>query len=120
MAQWRVTLEPEIVNLFSEDSYTLIEWEERRLIDSRASLALWMHSFLATHDNPFDYSVAKYYELSGSRVKNMFHFRARLKKALDNLIEIGFLVSYEIDSRDMVHVERRKRALPGQAKRIAG
>lgn len=114
MAQWRVTLEPEIVNLFSENTFTLIEWEERRQIDSRASLALWLHSFFATHEKPYDYSVAKYYELSGSRVKSMFHFRSGLKKALSKLQKIGFLRSYQIDARDMVHVERHNRshALP--------
>ena len=120
LAQWRVTLEPEIVNIFCEDTYTLIEWEERRQLDSRANLALWLHSFLTTHDRPFDYSVAKYYELSGSKVKNMFHFRARLKKALQNLVDIRFLEDFSIDGRDMVHVTRRNRSLPGQAKRISG
>lgn len=113
LSSWCVEFEPEIVVLFAASAYTLIEWQERRLIGSRATLALWLHSFLATHESPIPISVAKYYELSESRCRHMFHFRAQLKQSLDRLVEIGFVENYEITPADLVHIHLRRRGQRG-------
>ncbi len=104
LREWCVEFEKEIIFLFGDDAYTLIEWHERRLIGSRSTLALWLHNFLATHSQPIPLSVAKYHELSESSFARLFHFREALKKALKRLSEIGFVKEYQINSADLVEI----------------
>jgi len=109
LSHWKVWLEPEIVRLFGEQAFTIFEWGQRRLIGGRASLALWLHSFLCTHAEPIPMSVEKYHQLSGSKSKNLFHFRARLILALQKLKDAHFLAGFRIVN-DVVYVERARRA----------
>lgn len=109
LSNWVVEFEPEILALFAGSTYTLIEWQERRQIGSRATLALWLHSFLATHEEPMALSVGKYYELSESRCKLLYHFRGQLKQALERLMKIGFVESFEITKNDLVNIRLRPR-----------
>lgn len=105
LAQWWVELEPPIAQLFAEKTYTMLEWMERKTIGGRAPLALWLHSYLGTHREPFNMSVEKYRELSASRSKDISDFRRRLKQALQKLVEIGFLKNFSI-TNDIVRVAR--------------
>lgn len=117
LSNWEVYLEPEIVKLFTENSYTLLEWEGRKKIGGRAPLALWLHAFLSTHYEPYPIKVSTYMELSCSQAKDMNDFRRRLKVALNRLIEIGFLEYFSIKD-GVVHVkrvDRRLRLPPGNA-----
>jgi hypothetical protein len=59
-------------------------------------------------------SVPTIHELCGSEIpaKEVRKFRYKLKKALENLVECGFLTKAHIDAHtDMVHVERSIRHL---------
>lgn len=113
MTKWQVLLEPSIVALFSENSYTLIEWEQRLALGVRSPLTLWMHSFLATHRNPIPLSVEKYLELSSSPIQAMHHFRAKVRASLNRLQKVGFLQEWWIDPKtDLVHVKRNTSHLP--------
>jgi hypothetical protein len=109
LSHWKVWLEPEIVRLFGEQAFTIFDWGQRRMIGGRASLALWLHSFLCTHAEPIPMSVGKYHELSGSKSKNLFHFRARLVVALQKLKDARFLADFRIVN-DLVYVQRVRRA----------
>lgn len=105
LSHWVVLLEPSIVKLFSDNSFTLLEWEERKSIGGRSPLALWLHCFLCTHREPLPISVEKYYTLSGSRSVSLPDFRRRLKQALTRLVEIGFLRAFNVKD-DIVYVMR--------------
>lgn len=109
--KWRVTLEPEIVRLFYNGSFSAIEWAERKKIGNRYLLALWLHSFYCSHSREcYPMHVSTYLELSGSRTKQVFHFRNELRKALERLVAIDFLASWDIDKKsDLVTVVRRPR-----------
>jgi hypothetical protein len=109
LTHWQVLLEPGIVQLFQADTFTLMEWKERLQIGNRAVLAQWLHSYLCTHAEPIPLSVDKYYELSGSTAKRLYHFRSDLRKALERLIAIKFLKRFEITAKDIVVVEREPR-----------
>ena len=104
LSQWCVEFEKEIVLLFGDAAYTLIEWNERHMIGTRATLALWLHSFLATHERPIPLSVEKYFELCESRCQRLYHFRDQLKQALNRLIKIGFVDHFKINEKDMVEI----------------
>lgn len=118
LSRWKIWLEPEIVKLFGEHAFTIFEWGQRRLIGGKASLALWLHSFLCTHAEPLPISVQKYHELSGSKAKNLFHFRARLVSALQKLREINFLAGFKVEN-DIVYVQRARRTAPRLGARAA-
>jgi hypothetical protein len=105
LAQWYVLLEPSIARLFTSDSFTLLDHSIRRKIGGRSPLALWLHSFLCTHREPFAISVAKYHELCGSRSDDLNDFRRRLKLALMRLKDEGFLKDFQI-KMDVVYVTR--------------
>ena len=105
--KWMVRLEPQIANLFLYDSTTMLEWEQRKKIGTRATLTLWLHTFYSSHREPIQYSVAKIHELCKSEEKKMANFKIRLRESLERLVEIGLLETYSI-SNDVLRVIRRK------------
>ncbi len=108
--EWTIYLEPEIINLFASDGYTLIDWGQRLGL---APLAKWLHSFYFTHRQPFEYKVETLYSLCGSKCKELRAFRYLLKKALASLKDCGFLLDWEINPvTDKVSVTRSRTELP--------
>ena len=105
--KWMVRLEPNIANLFVQDSTTLLEWEQRKCIGSRATLTLWLHTFYSSHREPIPYQIAKLHELCKSEEKRMSNFKMRVRESLEKLIEVGLLESYAI-TNDVVKVVRKK------------
>lgn len=108
--KWMVRLEPAITSLFNVDSTTLLEWDQRRKIGSRATITLWLHAFYSSHRDPIPYSVSKIHELCRSEEKKMANFRIRLRQALEKLVEIGFLSGYAITA-DMLTVQKADRPM---------
>lgn len=106
-ARWMVRLEERVAKLFTFDQTTLIEWEQRRKIGSRALLTLWLHTFYSSHKEPIPYKVAKLHELCRSEEKNMANFKIRVRQSMEKLIDVGLLESYKITD-DVVHVIRQK------------
>lgn len=106
--QWKVRLNPKLITLFGTDAYTQLDWRQR--LKLRSPLAKWLHGFYFTHREPFGYKVETLRGLCGSSAQQLYHFRNGLKKALDLLVEQGFLKSWKIDSMtDVVTVIRTSR-----------
>ncbi len=107
--RWRIWLEPEIVALFGRDAYTKIDWAQRLQLPP---LAKWLHQFYFTHANPIGYKVETIKTLCGSRIAVLAKYRYKLREALDLLVKVGFLLSYEIDARtDVLNVVRAPRRI---------
>jgi hypothetical protein len=102
--KWMIRFEPRISMLFFEDSTTLLEWEERKIIGSRAKLALWLHSFYSSHREPIPNSIQKIHELCRSR-DSISSFRRNLRNALATLVEKQIFLSFDI-SNDMLVVRK--------------
>ena len=85
-----------------------MNWEQRKRLGGKSALALWLHTFLSSHEKPYAISVAKYYELSGSKSSNMSEFRSRLEKAMNKLIEVGFLESWVYKENNVIQVNVRR------------
>lgn len=102
--KWMVRFEPNISMLFLNDTTTLLEWQTRKKLGSKASLAKWLHGFYSSHFEPIPYRVEKIKEMSGS-TDSLSSFRATLKSNLEKLKDpkVGFLTDYQI-IKDMVHV----------------
>ncbi|MEF8701429.1 MAG: plasmid replication initiator TrfA [Candidatus Accumulibacter sp. UW20] len=107
--RWRIWLEPEIVVLFGREAYTRIDWAQRLQLPP---LAKWLHQFYFTHEKPIGYKIETIRTLCGSRIAVLAKFRYKLRESIGLLVKVGFLISYEIDSRtDILHVVRAPRRI---------
>lgn len=112
---WCFKLNESLRPLYNQAAYSLIDWEQRKLLKSK-DLARWLHTEMVTHADPFPRSVAYLHEKSGSKTVELYKFRQLLKKALDNLKATGVITSWEIDAADLVHVDRGA-AIPASQQR---
>ena len=96
-------INPKLAALYTATRWTAIDWEQRKLLRGKP-LALWLQSFYASHDTPHALSVGYLCKLSGSRTKQLKHFRQNLIRALRDLEAAGAIRSFEIEN-GLVHVE---------------
>lgn len=95
----------QLIKLFDR-GFTTIEWEQRRAL-SRKPLALHLHAWICSHTKPFPVSVEYLRDLTGSNTKELKHFRANLKNALEEIQkETGAITAYHIDEDDKVHITK--------------
>lgn len=102
--KWMVRFEPRITKLFLEDTTTLLEWETRKKIGTRATLALWLHSFYSSHMKPYPVKVETFWELCRSG-DSLSSFRRNIRNALTKLVTVGFLKRFDI-TNDLVTVDK--------------
>lgn len=106
MREWTILLEREIVGLFNPQTYTRLDWSTRLKLPP---LAKWLHSFYHSHAEPFPFKVETLHRLTGSKIKELYKFRYKLREALEQLVESGFFESAYIDPRtDLVMVKRNR------------
>jgi len=103
LPRWRVRIAPELVDLFGNEHYTRIEWEQRLKLP--AGLATWLHGYLASHRVPHPIKIDTIALGSGMNTVEKTELRRLIKRALGNLVDCGFLVSFDI-SGDLVTVKR--------------
>ena len=97
-----VEVNPQLAGVYAA-GWTAVNYEQRRKM-RRKPLALWLHGYYSSHAKPYPVKTEYLYKLSGSTCKNMRDFKYRLKKALQNLIDVEAIRSFEVDG-DMVTVE---------------
>lgn len=103
--KWMVRFEPRIANLFMQSDATLLWWEQRKEIGTRAAFTLWLHGFYSSHTEPIPYTIEQLIALSRSETSRRRDFVARLDAGLKKLVEIGCLEQYKIVN-DRVHVKK--------------
>lgn len=114
MREWVILLEPEIVELFSPQNYSQIDWKTRM---SLGPMAKWLHTFYHTQQEaPFPVDVAYLRDLMGSKTKELRQFRYKLRLALEQLVEQEFLEEAKIDAQsDYVLAYRQQQGvIPNQ------
>jgi hypothetical protein len=99
-----VIFDKDMLNLY-EAGYSHIDWNQRMAL-GKSTLAKWLHGFYATHAKPYPYKVETLHNLCGSLDKSLRSFRQKLKKALDELVNVGAIDGWEIDKDDLVTVLR--------------
>ena len=82
--EWVIVLNPDLLQLFEADRFTLIQWNTRRALATRP-LAQWLHGYFSSHANPFPVKVETLHRLCGSEMAEMKNFTQTLKKALEAL-----------------------------------
>ncbi len=88
-----------------EGGYSHIDWEQRKLLGNN-NLAKWLHGFYSSHADPFAYKVETIRKLCGSKHdQRLGDFRKLLRVALEKLVGLGAILSWNIDSKsDLVTV----------------
>jgi hypothetical protein len=107
-----ISLSKDAIKLFSGNDWTGVEWEQRLCLRGK-HLAQALHAYYSSHQDPYPVKLSTLQELTGSKNKQIAGFKAKCRMALDELVNIGFLESYEID-KSLVLVRRRNisKALP--------
>jgi len=104
-----ITLNPTLRLLYEPDQFTLVDWEVRKLLNSK-SLAQWLHVFYSSHAKPYPIRIETLHELCGSEMKEIRFFKVELRKALDAVVEAfkaaGQIFSYEIKN-NTVYVKKQ-------------
>lgn len=104
LALWEVRLSKVMSLLFADGAFTLIDLEQRKSLPE--GIATKLHSYWSSHRDPYPVKVETLQKLCGSENELRF-FRRELKKALDALVEVGFLETWGIEI-DLVAVIRRR------------
>lgn len=101
-----VVIFDEKILMLYDQGYTRVDWRQRQLLAGN-SLAKWLHGSFASHAAPKQYKVATIKALCGSSFDRLTDFRKALRVALDRLVDVGALNTWEINSEtDLVKVKR--------------
>lgn len=99
-----VVFDTKMVNLY-EGGYSYIDWDRRKALKGN-NLAKWLDGFYASHAQPYAYKVETLRKLCGSTVARLPDFRRMLKAALDELVQVGSIKSWEIED-DLLRVVKK-------------
>lgn len=99
---YRVNLAPAIKSLFEPNSFTMIEWEQRKRL-LRNPLAQWLHSYYSTHANPFPVTVQFLQKMAGQESARTRDFAKALRVAF-GLLEAEVKWTVQWLSPDRVQV----------------
>lgn len=99
-----VELNKGIIRLFGENQWTALDWQQRQNLRGQP-LAQALHAFYSSHKQPFAVKLETLKAYTGSRNKQAASFKRQLKIALQELVDVGFLASFELDD-NLVHVRR--------------
>jgi hypothetical protein len=108
---YTTVFKPHIMKLF-DFGFTLTDLDQRQAL-GKNNLAKWLQGHYATHAKPYPIKVQTLHKLCGSTDKELYSFRQKLKAALDELVRVGSLMSWEILPGDLVSVQ----AVPSQSQR---
>jgi hypothetical protein len=94
-------LDKDILKLFA-DGWTMLDCESRQAL-GKNHLAKWLQNHYSSHAKPYPMRVETLRELCGSGTKDLSKFRTMLRAALDELVRVGTLSSWDIKN-DLVSV----------------
>ena len=111
-SHYRVELNRELIRLFGDNQWTALDWRQRQKLRGK-HLAQALHAFYSTHRQPFPIKMETLRGYVGSRNTQKAGFKVKLRSAFEDLVAIGFLTAYTINS-DVVTVEKSSAGLPNE------
>ena len=99
-----VIFDKDILTLY-ESGYSLLDPNIRIALGSN-NLAKWLYGNYTSHARPLPYKVETIWQLCRSDTKELWKFRQMLKRALEELQNVGAIDGWMIDENDLVHIER--------------
>jgi hypothetical protein len=93
--RYKIQLSKSIIRLYAQTTW--VDFEQRAGL-RRKPLAQFLHGYYSSHKIPFPVKIETIHKLSGSKNKRMANFKIQVEVALKELVKIGFLDIYKIDS----------------------
>lgn len=103
-SHYHIELNRELIRLFGESQWTALDWKQRQALRGK-HLAQALHAFYSSHRQPFPIKLDTLRNYVGSRNVQKAGFKAKLRVALSELVQIGFLSSYKITG-EIISVHR--------------
>ena len=97
--RWRVWIDAEILTLFKQPE------REPVPVSEAAAMAGWLKQLYAHYAEPYPRRIETLYQQCPLPFSPET-FREQLENALETLKKSGFLLRYQIDDKDLVHVEK--------------
>ena len=104
IAHYSIELNRDLIRLYGETQWTGINFEQRLAL-RRKPLAQALHAYYSSHRVPYPLKVLTLQQLTGCKNAQAASFKRQCRIALDELVKIGFLQSYDIEG-DTVTVKR--------------
>lgn len=98
-------INPKLALFFDPAFYTLYSQQERVKL-GRNSLAKWLHLWIIGNAEQYPHKVETIRQKCGSKTKDLKNFRYQLRTALDVLKEAEIITGWQIDTADLVHIQR--------------
>jgi len=108
-SHYRIELNRELIRLFGDNQWTALDWQQRQQLRGK-HLSQALHAFYSSHRQPFPVKLDTLRGYVGSKNQQKAGFKVKLRAALDELVELGFLSAYEI-AGDIVSVHRKQSSL---------
>jgi TrfA protein len=108
-SHYRIELNRELIRLFGDNQWTALDWQQRQQLRGK-HLAQALHAFYSSHRQPFPIKLDTLRDYVGSKNQQKAGFKAKLRAAMDELVQIGFLASYDMVG-DVVAVRRAQASL---------
>lgn len=103
LKKYRVQVALQLVELFGDVHYTQLEWAQRLALPD--GVATWLHGYYASHREPYPVKLETIKQGAGMSSGRPAKVRELIEKALRELVNVGFLVSWAIVG-ELVHVKR--------------
>lgn len=103
-SHYRIELNRELIRLFGDNQWTALDWKQRQQLRGK-HLSQALHAFYSSHRQPFPVKIDTLRAYVGSKNQQKAGFKVKLRAALEELVQIGFLNTYEI-SGDIVSALR--------------
>ena len=103
LKNYRVQVAPQLVELFGDVHYTQLEWTQRLALP--VGISTWLHGYYASHREPYPVKLETIKKGAGITTERPAKVRELIEKALTELVNVGFLKSWEIVG-ELVHVKR--------------
>lgn len=106
---YNIRLNRDLIKLYGNTQWTAIDWQQRLAL-RRKPLAQYLHGYYSSHLEPYPVKISTLHGLAGSQNSQLKDFKRQVKAALEALVSIGFLQSYQIEG-DLVSVKRVQKSL---------
>lgn len=92
-----VRLGSEVIDLYKNDNYSFIDWQQRLQLKD---FAKWLQCFISSHHKKTKgYFLKTIKESAGKDNVRNDKFKMTIEKSANELIEVGFLKEYELEKR---------------------
>jgi hypothetical protein len=110
-------INPAMARLYEGNRATWLQWDERQKI-GQSPMAKWLHGYISSHAKWYPHKVETLKKYSGSEADTTPEYKKTLISALKRLEKRGLILSYRIDEKDLVYIERN--ATDAQKRHIDG